>query len=129
MRDAEQELEHEVSQIIGAMRVIWLAVSDEAGPASERAYLERNAIGLLSRMGLLDTTGSLDWLGRFSADWRIAASGLWNLNHVFTKPDTAFIDRLAAAVARTMGRDPTPMSVRAFSATERQLNFLGGDGD
>ena len=107
VRDAEQELEREVSKIIGAMRVIWLDVADEAGPTSERAYFERNAIGLLSRIGLLDAIGSPAWLGRKSADWRIATSGLWNLNHVFIKPDPMFIGRLADAIARTIGREVT----------------------
>jgi len=127
VRDTEQRLEHAVSEIIGAMRVIWLTVPDEAGPASERAYLERNAIGLLSRIGLLNTTEGLDWLGRSSPDWRIAASGLWNLNHVFMKPDAAFLARFAAAVASTIGRAPTRMAARAESVSERQLDFLGGD--
>lgn len=126
IRDSEQELERQVSQIIGAKRVVWLDVPDEAGPASERAYIERNAIGLLSRTGLLNTKGSPEWLGRYSSDWRIAASGLWNLNHVFAKPDAAFIDRLTVAVSRTTGRKPTN-KLDKVRATEHQLDFLGGD--
>jgi hypothetical protein len=86
------------------MHVLWLNVGDEPGPKSERAYLERNAIGLLSRLGLLRTSAEPDWLGHFSPEWRIAASGLWNLNHVFRHPDADFIERLTVAVERTIGR-------------------------
>lgn len=125
IRDAEQELERDVSQLIGAMRVIWLDVPDEAGPTSERAYLERNSIGLLSRIGLLDTHGATEWLGRSSADWRIATSGLWNLNYVFAQPDGVFIDRLTAAVARTIGRDLNVVSDKISPTTENQLDFMG----
>ncbi len=128
VRDAEQESEREVSRIIGAMRVIWLDVPDEAGPASERAYLERNAIGLLSRIGLLDALGSPAWLGRGSADWRIATSGLWNLNHVFLKPDATFVGRLTDAVARTIGHEAVAPSSGGEESRDRQMEFPGGGG-
>jgi hypothetical protein len=104
VRQGEERLEQQVSKLIRAMRVLWLDVGDEPGPSSERAYLERNAIGLLSRMGLLRPSAEIDWLGYFSSDWRIAASGLWNLNHVFRRPDAHFIKRMTVAVERTIGR-------------------------
>lgn len=127
VRDAEQELEREVSKIIGAMRVIWLDIADDAGPTSERAYLERNAIGVLSRIGLLDAVGSPAWLGRRSADWRIATSGLWNLNHVFVKPDAMFIARLMDAVERTIGRKVSVAINSKALAQEQQMEFFDED--
>ena len=51
IRDSEEKLEREVSRSIGSLRVIWLDIPDEAGPQSERAFLERNAIGVISRAG------------------------------------------------------------------------------
>lgn len=103
IRMGEAELEAQVSRVIGAMRVLWLDIDDEPGPTSERAYIERNLIGLLSRAGLLWGGDWQGWLGRNAADWRIATSGLWNLNHVFSKPDEHFLERFAVAVAHTIG--------------------------
>lgn len=127
IRQHEERLEQQVSKLIGAMHVIWLDVGDEPGPESERAYLERNAIGLLSRLGLLRPATEPDWLGYFSSDWRIAASGLWNLNHVFRRPDPDFIDRLTIAVERTIGRRPRNHLVDADGGNQKdQFSFLLG---
>jgi hypothetical protein len=129
VRQGEERLEQEVSRLIGAMNVLWLDVPDEPGPHSERAYLECNAIGLLSRMGLLRASVEADWLGYFSSDWRIAASGLWNLNHVFRRPEPDFIDRFAVAVERTIGRRLRTVAVGGKRDTRYdQLSFLPGRG-
>src|SRR3990170_4906927 len=37
-RKAEEDLERKVSAHIGAMHVLWLAIDDDASPASDRAY-------------------------------------------------------------------------------------------
>lgn len=127
VRQGEERLEQQVSKLIGAMSVIWLDVGDEPGPESERAYLERNAIGLISRLGLLRSAIEPDWLGHFSADWRIAVSGLWNLNHVFRRPDPDFIDRLTIAVERTIGHRPRGQPVDKLGGKlQDQLSFLFG---
>lgn len=129
IRRDEQALEQQVSKLIRAMHVLWLEVGDEPGPHSERAYLERNAIGLLSRIGLLRPSAEADWLGHFSSDWRIAASGLWNLNHVFRRPDADFIERLTLAVERTIGRRVPNESVDSERIRRQdQLSFLPGRG-
>jgi hypothetical protein len=83
----EVEIELEVSKLIADMHVISLRVSGEASPDSDRAYIERNLIALLS-----GTTGPIDlpsghWLGRFSSRDAIRCSGLWNVNHVFDDYD------------------------------------------
>lgn len=125
VRAREAVLEQRVSEIIGGLSVLWLDVDDEPGPASERAYLERNSIGLLSRVGLLSPATRKSWLGRLSPDWRIAASGLWNLNHVFTKPDKHFLDRLEAAIDRTVGRKAAISSAPAqATSTRSQLSLF-----
>lgn len=129
IRQAEEALEQQVSKVIRAMHALWLDVGDDPGPNSERAYLERNAIGLLSRTGLLRPSAEADWLGHFSSDWRIVASGLWNLDHVFRRPDSDFIERLTAAVERTIGRrvrDHVPNSRKI--RTQDELSLLPGRG-
>lgn len=100
IRAAEADLERLVSEAIGDMRMLWLDIPDAAGPDSDRAYLERNIIGLLSRANLLGLRAPPNaiWLGHRSADWRIAATGLWNLDHLFHHPDPRFLDVLEAYV-------------------------------
>ena len=124
-RLGEAELETQVSRVIGAMRVLWLDIDDEPGAASERAYIERNLIGMVSRAGLLWGGNWHGWLGRNAADWRIATSGLWNLNHVYSKPDEDFIERFAEAVAHTIGI-PRPWLEATRGASQLNL-FQGGN--
>lgn len=82
VREAEAEMELEVSRIIGEMPVLWIGVADRASPDSDRAYLERNLIALVT-----GSTGPFDlpttsWLGNWSSRGAIPTSGLWNVNHV-----------------------------------------------
>jgi hypothetical protein len=123
-------LENRVSEIIGELSVIWLDVDDDAGPLSERAYLERNAIGLLSRMGVLTPATRSSWIGQLSPDWRIATSGLWNLNHLFQKPDDDFLDRLERAIDRTTGRKSSkPTDLQLIPELKSQFNLFRGTRD
>ena len=82
------------------MPFLWLNIDDEAGPASRRGYIERNAIALLSNYAKppLDPP-SPTWLGRHSDRERVRASGLWNSNHVDEPYDPRFLD-LIIALAR-----------------------------
>lgn len=93
LREAERALELQVSERICAMPVLWVDVPGLAGPQSARARLERNAIGLLSTVGRLDTP-SASWLGRHSPTCQIRESGLWNVDHVGGTWDAGFIDEL-----------------------------------
>lgn len=79
----EAALELAVSDYIGKMPFLWIAVDDEPSADSMRAYLERNSIGLLSNYEdeALDAP-SQDWLGRSSPEPTIRESGLWNTDHV-----------------------------------------------
>jgi hypothetical protein len=81
-----------VSEIIGNMRFLWLAIEDERGPNSQRGYVERNAIALLSNYGkpALDPP-SKAWLGHYSDRERVRKSGLWNQNHVDEAYDLTFL--------------------------------------
>jgi hypothetical protein len=107
-RESEAILERAVSNHIGAMTVLWLDVGDESGPASDRAYLERNLLGLLNGPSGPADPPSPSWLGRFSPNSRIQDSGLWNLDFLdyHYKPEVLAI--LAEYVAITLGRTPVP---------------------
>ncbi|TAJ40215.1 MAG: hypothetical protein EPO55_09430 [Reyranella sp.] len=108
IRKGEEQLERRVSAVIGAMRVLWLDVPDDAGPLSDRAYLEQNCIGLLSRWYLSAGQKGAHWLGNSSEDWRIAVSGLWNLNCLFNPPDTRLFEVLETYVEATIGLRSMP---------------------
>ena len=84
------------------MPLLCVAVEDAAGPASERGYIERNAIALLSNWGRapLDPP-SRDWLGLGCPRERVRASGLWNQHHVDETSDPRFLSVLARRIAAT----------------------------
>jgi hypothetical protein len=100
MREAEVDLERKVSEFIRQMHFLWLAVEDEPGPNSQRDYVERNAIALLSNYNKppLDLPSN-DWLGHYSDRERVRNSGLWNQDHVDGPYDPTFIDVLNRLVS------------------------------
>ena len=137
IREKELELEKAVSQKIGKMSILWLAIDDEAGPGSDRAYIERNAIGLLvGRAGPLDTPSS-DWLGLYSPDERISNSGLWNLDFISYDYANDFLDIFEEYIRITIEKKPMPsqpLAPRDWYINERrgvprnQGSLFGGFG-
>ena len=99
IREREQPLETAVSAVIGEMPFLWLAIGDEAGPASLRGSIKSNSIALLSNHGKpsIDTP-SRSWLGHHCDREKVKVAGLWNSNHVEERYDPAFLDILAALV-------------------------------
>jgi hypothetical protein len=104
VRAPEAPLEARVSIHIGAMSVLWVDVPDEPGPMSARAFIERNAIALLSNRLSPDDPPSSSWLGQHSPSTHIRRSGLWNLRHVEQDYDPAFLRLLQDAVTATTAR-------------------------
>lgn len=98
---SERGMEEMVSEVIGRMRVAWVAVLDEPGPGSERGVIERSAIALLASEGRVVDPPSRRWLGRFAPSDAIRGSGLWNVNHVGAGTETGFLDDLAAYAEAT----------------------------
>ena len=96
---SEAELEASVSRYVGTMPFLFLGVEDEPGPASERGFIERNTIALLSayREASPDSA-STGWLGRSSDRERVRFSGLWNNNHVDEAYDASFLDLMELRV-------------------------------
>ena len=107
-RNREQNLESAVSAYIGKMCILWVAVEDMPGPASDRAYLERNLIGLLvGQAGAIDQP-SRNWLGLYSPDKRIRRSGLWNLDFLNYEYSPDFLDVLDEYVSITVNETSRP---------------------
>ncbi len=106
IREKEQPLEKLVSQTIGEMPVLWLAITDDPGPESLRGYIERNAIALLSNYNQSPIDApSPQWLGHHCNREKVRSSGLWNQNHVDEGYDPAFLDELERLVSK-IGRTP-----------------------
>jgi hypothetical protein len=82
------------------MSVLWVHVPDESGPDSARAFIERNAIALLSNQLAPIDSASESWLGRFSPRYEIRDSALWNLKHVGEMYDPLFLDKFESYVMR-----------------------------
>jgi hypothetical protein len=103
IREEEQRLETAVSRYICEMPFLWLAVEDPASPQSRRAYIERNAIALLSNVLTIPVESpdppSTDWLGLACPHPDVTRSGLWNSNHVAEQYELQFLGELKRLVA------------------------------
>lgn len=99
VRRGELDLECQVSQVIGNMRFLWLAIDDEPGPGSYRGFIERSSIALLSNYEkpALDPPSS-GWLGHYCDRELVRKSGLWNQNHVEESYDPSFLGTLERLV-------------------------------
>ena len=101
-RHAERPLEEMVSRRIGGMSVAFVPIED--GPDSERRYVERNAIALLSGFpGRASDPPSPNWLGHHCDREKVRLSGLWNNNHVTGVHESGFLsvfERLVDATGR-----------------------------
>ena len=102
-RLTELALEKRVSDYIRELPFLWVSVDDEPGPESARAYIERNAIALVSNYGKESIDSRAEtWLGKDSRSEVIRRSGLWNVNHIEEQYDPTFLDRLAESVEETL---------------------------
>lgn len=99
LKIAEEPVEQAVSKYIGHMPFLWLDISDESSPQSQRGYIERNTIALLSNCGrnAVDPA-SATWLGKHSNRPLVRNSGLWNQRHVSQDYDPAFLQLLKELV-------------------------------
>jgi 5'-3' exonuclease len=106
-KSLESELEKLVSATISQMRILCLEIRDSPGPRSDRAFIERNAIALLSKAGSRIDIPSDAWLGRSSIHPTVRKSGLWNVNYVDEPSwDPAFLEVFDYYVRATTGRAP-----------------------
>ena len=98
--DLEAQVELRVSDHIRTMPFLWLAIPDRPEGGSDRGYIEKNSIALLScRAGGLDRS-SAGWLGHHASSEKVRQSALWNSNHVDDHHDPGFLPVLAGLVER-----------------------------
>lgn len=85
IRQAERNMEIEVSNYLNNMPFVWLAVPK----LEDRKEIEEYCIALLSNYNqtVPFNPPSADWLGRFSPNTFITNSGLWNSRNVADHPD------------------------------------------
>lgn len=102
VRDEEYILERRVSTYIREQPFLWVNLDDVPSIDSDRAYLEQNAIALLSNFEEQPIDPREDgWLGRYSQSRELRESGLWNVNHVGERYDSRFLSLLENAVNDT----------------------------
>jgi len=102
VRDEEYPLERRVSTYIRELPFLWVTVEDEPSKHSERAIIEKNALGLLSNLKRTALDPRLDWwLGIHSQQQKIRQSGLWNVRDVEGTYDPDFLDLLERRIAET----------------------------
>ena len=105
IKDKEKELEQKVSEIIGNMKILWLAISDKSGANSDRSFIERNSIALLSSFIRKIDTASKVWLGNYNPHKSISGSSMWNVNYVDDDYDPRFLEIFERFVAITIGKE------------------------
>jgi hypothetical protein len=135
-KSLEASLERLVSTTICQMRILCVEVRDEAGPRSDRAFLERNAISLLSTVGAVIDRPSRNWLGNSSPHPAINKSGLWNVNYVAERSwDPEFLEVFDYYARATIGEIPfvnrsiAPPGWWNRGRSRSQINFPWYDDD
>lgn len=93
-RQAEHPLEQAVTQHIGDMPLLWLAVPDRA----DRQLIERHSIGLLSRRSGGSDPASPHWSGVGADNKKVCTSALWNVNHVDEAYDRLYLETFSRLV-------------------------------
>lgn len=104
LRMEELDLERRVSKYIRELPFLWVDVDDKPSPESDRAYIERNMIALVSN---IDTESidprREDWLGHHSPVTEIEQSGLWNINHAAEDYQPEFLETFESYINRMPG--------------------------
>lgn len=102
VRAAEHDLELQVSEYLGKMTLLWVAIDDQPGPFSHRAAIERNTIALLSVFQHPLDPPSSDWLGHYSDRDAVRQSGLWNVNHTLDAYEPGFLYLFTRYVCKSL---------------------------
>ena len=85
------------------MKILWLNIDDKPTKFSDRSYLEKNLIALLSTFNYKIDNASSQWLGLQNHNGFIKESSLWNVNYVDLSYDPKFLDIFDHYVDVTIG--------------------------
>lgn len=110
IRTRETHLERRVSEYLANLRVAYIPILDKATADSDRSYIEKNVIALLTGGQALDLP-SKHWLGNFSVSPAIYSSGLWNINYVGEEYVPEFLTIFEELVRRYEQGDITEQSL------------------
>lgn len=91
IREKEKYIEQLVSDYIGHLGVVVLDIDDMPCATSDRAYVEKNAIALLSSINSSLNFSTLSWLGNWNPRYEIKNSCLWNINYINSDYDSNFL--------------------------------------
>lgn len=117
----EEWMERQVSDYLGKKTLLlWLNIGDTPSALSDRAFIERNAIALISNNKHPVDLPSPKWLGRFSNKEEIRESGLWNIRHVDDAYDPKFINIFSEYVEITLGTKEPPL--RSLAPLKKNTN-------
>lgn len=126
-KEEEKFIESLVSKYISNLSILWVEIDDKAGPESDRAYIERNSIGLLSFAVPTIDRPSTGWGGNYSVKESIRASGLWNINHVGGGYDPGFLKIFETYVKATKGESGKPKGTISSACSPE--NIIKSDTD
>ena len=126
-KEKEKPIEELVSEYISKMSILWLEINDDAGPDSDRAYIEKNSIGLLTFAVPAIESPSREWKGNYSVKECIRRSGLWNINHVGSGYDPGFLSVFETYVLATIGKIEHPKET--LSVINGSCVFVESDSD
>ena len=98
-RGDSARIEKRINRRMWPMTALLLPV----GCRTDRGYIERNGIDLLSEYGKAAPIdpASEDWLGHWCNRKKVKQSGLWQSNHVDDQYDPGFLELLEEYVDRT----------------------------
>jgi hypothetical protein len=126
---SERRHEECVSDYISDLRVVVLPISGVSSPDNDRAFVERNLIGLIAQAGSPDDPPSPQWLGRSCSNPAICASGLWNVDWIGwpTHPDfvclfSEYLKRLAEGAP--LRSEMAPLGWRNLARSHKQLQLF-----
>ena len=74
------------------MGIVVIDIDDSPSPMSARAYIEKNAIALLSATNYSFNFSTAKWLGNYCDRREIEESCLWNVNYINSQYEKNFID-------------------------------------
>ena len=121
----EVEREKAVTKELGRLSFYWLPILDAADPGSDRSFVERNLIALLSRRFSPFEVPRPEWLGRQAFPVEIQSAGLWNINYTGDFPDHRVLDYLFDGIDTGLfkkGGSPLSRAPADWRATAQQFS-------